>query len=158
MPLTPHFPEDASEGRINLPRPVMLAAAAIALLVIVLAGVSRRTGVGHAGTPVSTPVATRTLTFVDRPTGGVGVVEASTRRTVAEVEPGSGGFVRGILRALVRERRANGAGMETGFTLTRWRDGRLTLDDSTTGRRLELTSFGPDNEAVFADLLMRPLQ
>jgi putative photosynthetic complex assembly protein len=85
-------------------------------------------------------------------------VRVATRRTVVEVEPGTGGFIRGVLRALVRERRLSGTGAEPPFTLTRWRDGRLTLDDSATGRRLELTSFGPDNAAVFADLLARPLQ
>jgi hypothetical protein len=32
-------------------------------------------------------------------------------------------------------------------------DGRLTLDDPSTGRHVELVAFGPDNEAVFAWLL-----
>ena len=158
MALTPHFGDDGSEGAIRLPRPVLVAAAGLALAVIVLAGVASRTGVGKDAPPASVPVATRTLTFIDRESGGVGVIDAATRRTVAEVAPGTGGFVRGVLRALVRERRQSGTGAEPPFTLTRWRDGRLTLDDSATGRRLELTSFGPDNAAVFADLLARPAQ
>jgi putative photosynthetic complex assembly protein len=103
-------------------------------------------------------VATRTLTFLDREDGGVSVVEPTTGRSVAALPPGDGGFVRGILRALVRERRMNDVGSAPPFTLTRWADGRLTLDDSATGRRLELTSFGPANEAVFDSLLRRPAQ
>jgi putative photosynthetic complex assembly protein len=153
--LTPHFSDDGSEGPLRIPRPVIAAAAGLALAVIVLAGAARRTGVGKDEAPVSVAVATRTLTFIDRESGGVGVIDAATRRTVVEVAPGTGGFVRGVLRALVRERRQRGADAGPPFTLTRWRDGRLTLDDSATGRRLELTSFGPDNEAVFDELLRR---
>ena len=158
MALTPHFSDDGSEGVIRVPRPVLVAAAGLALTVIVLAGVARHTGAGKDEPPVSVPVATRTLTFIDQESGGVSVIDASTRRTVAEVAPGTGGFVRGVLRALVRERRLSGTGTAPPFTLTRWRDGRLTLDDSATGRRLELTSFGSTNAAVFDDLLTRPLQ
>ena len=33
-------------------------------------------------------------------------------------------------------------------------DGRLTLEDPTTGRRVDLESFGPTNAGVFAQLLV----
>ena len=77
-------------------------------------------------------------------------------------------FVRGALRALARERRAdvgdNTAGIPDAgsvttpvehapFRLTRYTDGRLTLDDTTTGAHLELRAFGPTNAAAFAGLL-----
>ena len=39
------------------------------------------------------------------------------------------------------------------FRLTRWSDGRLSLDDPATGRRIELDAFGPTNTAVFAHLM-----
>jgi putative photosynthetic complex assembly protein len=156
MPLEPHFSGEP-EPRIKLPRPVLAAAAGLALSVIILAGVARRTGIGADPPPTSTRVASRSLTFVDREDGGVGILDPATGAVVDEVPPGGGGFVRGVLRALVRERRlSGGVAADSPFVLTRWRDGRLTLDDATTGRRLELTSFGTTNAAVFRALLEAP--
>ena len=39
------------------------------------------------------------------------------------------------------------------FRLTRYADGRLALDDPSTGAHVELRAFGPTNEAAFARLL-----
>jgi hypothetical protein len=50
------------------------------------------------------------------------------------VEPGTQGFLRGALRALVRERRQHGLGDEQPFRLLAHPDGRLTLEDPATGR------------------------
>jgi hypothetical protein len=38
-------------------------------------------------------------------------------------------------------------------TITEWADGALTLKDPSTGRILELGSFGHTNRAAFAQLL-----
>jgi putative photosynthetic complex assembly protein len=43
--------------------------------------------------------------------------------------------------------------MEPPFNLTLWKNGTLSLTDKTTGRAIELGSFGPDNRAAFAALL-----
>ncbi len=39
------------------------------------------------------------------------------------------------------------------FHLTRWSDGRLTIDDTATGQLIELEAFGHTNEDAFARLL-----
>jgi putative photosynthetic complex assembly protein len=44
-------------------------------------------------------------------------------------------------------------GPDLPFRLTHWSDGRLTLEDAATGRRIELESFGPTNMQAFASLL-----
>ncbi len=36
-------------------------------------------------------------------------------------------------------------GAETPFRLTRWSDGRLSLDDPATDRHVDLEAFGPTN-------------
>jgi len=64
-----------------------------------------------------------------------------------------GGFVRGTLRALTRERRQEGQGREAPFRLAAWSNGQLTLDDLATGRRIDLTAFGATNAEVFSRLL-----
>ena len=57
------------------------------------------------------------------------------------------------MRSLVRERKRQGLGPETPFQLLARADGRLTLLDPSTGRRIDLESFGPTNSAVFQRLL-----
>ena len=67
---------------------------------------------------------------------------------------GANGFLRGTLRGLARERKRQGVGAEQPFRLIGRADGRLTLEDPATGRRVDLESFGPTNAAVFAQMLM----
>ena len=69
------------------------------------------------------------------------------------VAPGTNGFLRSTMRGLVRERKRQGLGPETPFELLGRADGRLTLVDPGTGRRVDLESFGPTNSAVFAALI-----
>jgi len=68
------------------------------------------------------------------------------------VEPGIGGFIRATMRGMARERHREGIGEETPFTLTRWTDGTVSLQDSTTGRTINLDAFGPTNAEAFARL------
>ena len=42
------------------------------------------------------------------------------------------------------------------FRMTGRADGKLTLEDPATGRRVDLGSFGPTNAAVFAGLMRDP--
>jgi putative photosynthetic complex assembly protein len=67
-----------------------------------------------------------------------------------------GAFVRGTVRALTRERRQEGEGREAPFRLSAWPNGQLTLDDSATGRRIDLTAFGHTQAETFARLLGAP--
>jgi putative photosynthetic complex assembly protein len=70
------------------------------------------------------------------------------------VEPGTGGFLRGVLRGFARDRKLRGLGEEAApFALTRWADGRLSVTDPATGRYVDLGAFGPDNWKAFAQLL-----
>ena len=57
------------------------------------------------------------------------------------------------MRGLARQRLRQDADRDVPFRLTGWADGRLTLEDPTTGRRIEMEAFGITNEEVFAHLL-----
>ena len=57
------------------------------------------------------------------------------------------------MRGLARQRIRQDADKAIPFRLTEWADGRLTLEDPTTGRRVEMEAFGITNEQVFANLL-----
>ena len=79
---------------------------------------------------------------------------AGNGELIALMEPGSNGFIRIVMRGLARERQSKGFGEELPFMLTRWSDGRLTISDPTTGRKIMLTGFGKDNVNAFAKLLL----
>ena len=97
----------------------------------------------------------RTLRFVDQPDGSIQVIDTTTGADVHNFQ-GEQGFVRGSLRALTRERKQREMGSEAPFELIAQADGRLTLHDPATGKRVELESFGPTNAANFSRLLALP--
>ena len=127
-----------------------------ALIVISIASVAAVRWSGMSISEPDAPVAmVRTLQFADRPDGSIDVIDAKSHRLVEKVV-GESGFVRGTLRGLARERRRNGIGSEIAFELVAHTDGRLTLVDPATSRRVDLESFGPTNMQEFARLLRDP--
>jgi putative photosynthetic complex assembly protein len=140
-------------GDSPLPRPVLVGAAAVVAVALLLATSSRLTGIGATHMPVSTAFASRELRFGDRADGAVVVTEWPNGAIVEVLPPGTNGFARGVMRGLARDRKLAQIGSAPPFRLTRWSDGRLSLDDPSTGRRIELDAFGPTNSAVFARLM-----
>ena len=96
-------------------------------------------------------VSERSLRFEDMVDGSVRVSDADTGEEIASLigENDGGGFVRGVLRGMARERAMRDIGQTSAFTLTLWQDGSLSLNDPATGRSVELGAFGPDNRAAF---------
>lgn len=137
----------------KVPLPFLIAAGGLIALTLGLIGLARLTGYGEAMVPETQAVAMRDLRFADRPNGAVAVYAEPGARLITEVEPGAGGFLRGTLRALVRERRQRGLTDDAPFRLARAADGTLILGDPATGRRIVLGAFGPTNAGVFAGLL-----
>jgi putative photosynthetic complex assembly protein len=94
----------------------------------------------------------RTLRFVDQADGSIQVIDATTGADVHNFQ-GEQGFVRGTLRALVRDRRLQGFGADQPFELIAHDAGRLSLRDPATGSTIALESFGSKNIGVFARLM-----
>lgn len=146
----------------TVPRPALIMAGALVGLSLVLTGavslglLDREAvpGVERAAAAVA-PAKSRDLRFADGADGTVRITDAATGELVklVEQETQSGGFIRGVLRGLARDRKMRGIGAEPPFTLTLWQDGSLSLSDSATGREVELGGFGGDNRAVFVALL-----
>jgi putative photosynthetic complex assembly protein len=104
-------------------------------------------------------VAARDLVFADRADGALVIREVASGRPAMILEPGAPtGFIRGVLRGLMRERKLHEASRYAPLTLTQWADGALTLRDSATGRVIELGSFGSSNRATFAELLVKAME
>jgi putative photosynthetic complex assembly protein len=145
----------------EFPQWVLVAAGgvvAIALIVVfgVRAGVvpARPTApelraVKHVGV-----IKERDFIFADRADGALVATDAKTGQVALVLEPGSNsGFIRGVMRGMMRERQLHEVSRYGAVTITEWADGALTLKDPSTGRILELGSFGHTNRAAFAQLL-----
>jgi putative photosynthetic complex assembly protein len=136
----------------RFPRAPLIGMWGLAIFTLVAAGAVRLTGT-ESSQPTSRPVVVQDLRFEDMADGGVAVFGARSEQPVDIVQPGSNGFLRATLRGLARERKRQGVGHQEPFRLTRWADGRVTLDDFSTGRHVDLGSFGPTNAQAFARLL-----
>jgi len=137
-------------GGIPIPV-VVLGLPAAALLCVAIA---TRLPAPDAAPPAAKPLRSADLVMQDRDDGSIAVLQADDRHVVDVVPPDSNGFLRVMLAGLVRERRREGIGAPSlPFHLTRWSDGRLTIDDITTHKLVELEAFGPTNAGVFARLL-----
>jgi len=137
----------------SFPRPLVLSLAALIGLSLIATLGSRVTGFGTSDVPSAAVVQSRDLHFHDRSAGGIAIRDAESGEVIAVLEPGTNGFIRGVMRGFARERRSQGIDRVPPFTLARWSDGRLSIIDRTTGRRVELDAFGADNARAFARLL-----
>jgi putative photosynthetic complex assembly protein len=136
----------------QVPRGAIYGAAALMVFTLVLSAAARRAKL--AETPPDAP-ATEVLDvrFEDRSSGSLAVIDATSSRVVEEIAPGTGGFVRGVLRGMFRTRKLEAIDRSAVFRLSRGATGRLSLDDLASGRHVDLESFGPTNTAAFAHLL-----
>lgn len=135
--------------RANL-LPLMAGLAVISATLLLVGGRQMRS-VEQRG--IERPAVERLVHFEDAPDGSVVIRDAANSQVLARFPVAEGGFVRGSIRALARERRLEGQGREVPFRLAAWSDGQLTLDDAATGRRIDLTAFGATNAGVFSRLL-----
>ncbi|WP_431281990.1 photosynthetic complex assembly protein PuhC [Humitalea sp. 24SJ18S-53] len=101
----------------------------------------------------ATALRQRQLVFEDRTDGAVTVREPAAVDAFAVLDPGTNGFIRAALRGMARERMREAQGQEIPFRLVAWDDGRLTLDDPATGRRIDIKAFGHSQAEAFARLL-----
>ncbi len=102
-------------------------------------------------------VSTRNFRFEDEKNGALEAIDSDTNTVALVLEPGSNsGFIRGVMRGMMRERMLKQAPRDAPVTVTQWADGALTLTDGSTGRIIELGSFGATNRASFAALLAGP--
>jgi putative photosynthetic complex assembly protein len=139
-----------SNAANGLPRGAVLGAGSMVLVVLLLVIGFRIAGLSPAKPEPSAVVASYELRFEDRGDGAVLIYSEPADRLVHTLPPGTNGFVRGVLRGLARERRAEQIGPTAPFKLTRWADGRLSLDDPSTSRHVDLEVFGPTNAGAFA--------
>lgn len=143
---------------IRYPRLPLFALGALVLASVIGVATVRITGVGALHVPDAPPVAVREFRFEDRPDGSIVVLDTTGQHVVDTVAPGTNGFLRGTMRGLARERMRQGVSHELPFRMVGRADGKLTLEDPGTGRRVDLGSFGPTNAAAFAQIMASPIR
>ena len=143
---------DPFEGR-PFPRAVLIGAALLIGFAILAAALVRFTGVGGTETPLPPVLESRELVFVDNGDGTTTVRIAGDTGTVAQLKTYQDGFVLGVMRGMVRERKAYDAPLDAPYVLSLREGGLLLFEDPLTGRRIDLRAFGPTNTASFAHLL-----
>jgi putative photosynthetic complex assembly protein len=140
----------------SFPRGVLAAAISVIAFSIVITAVARYTHIADPE-PMAPALATATLNidlkFADRADGGVVVSRAESGTEVAVIPPKTGGFVRGVLRSLTRERAMHGIGSGPAFRLSQWANGHVEIEDLADGRRIDLDAFGQTNREAFLKLL-----
>ncbi|MCE7505102.1 photosynthetic complex assembly protein PuhC [Polynucleobacter sp. IMCC30063] len=113
---------------------------------------------GHdIGEPYAPTQQVRQLRFEDRADGSIAVIEFISGQQIHSVV-GESGFVRGVLRGLAQERKREGFDSSRPFELIGHTDGRLTLIDPVTKRKVDLDSFGPTNAENFLRMLTKPVK
>ena len=145
---------EATTLTAGFPRAPLYALGGLVIASVIGVAAVRFTGVGAVHVPDAAAVSVREFRFEDRPDGSIVVLDASGKQLIDTVAPGTNGFLRGTMRGLARERKRQGVGPELPFRMIGRADGKLTLEDPGTGRRVDLGSFGPTNAAVFAQIMV----
>jgi putative photosynthetic complex assembly protein len=130
------------------PRLMLRVLAGVLVVTVAAVAWARYTGL-NPREPDAVTVAERQLAFADAPQGAITVADARTHDVLATLQ-GEQGFVRGVVRSLMRERKRRGLPLDAPLKLLARADGRLTLLDPLTTHRIDLEAFGADNVAVFA--------
>lgn len=128
----------------------LLGLVVFSLLAVVMA---QALGYKAGQLPPDSVVEQRDLRFSDGDAGLVHIWDAGQDVLISSLEPGSENFIRGVLRSFARERRSRGISSYEPFRLARHGDGRLTIEDTSTGRVIDLQAFGPTNWGAFERLL-----
>ncbi len=137
----------------GFPRAPLVALGGLVIASVVAVAAVRLTGIGVVQVPDAPAVTVREFRFEDRPDGSIVVLDSAGQSLIDTVAPGTNGFLRGTLRGLARERKRQGVSPDVPFRMIGRADGKLTLEDPGTGRRVDLGSFGPTNAAVFAQIM-----
>lgn len=141
---------------VRVPRWALAAMAGMVTVSLILAGTARLTGMGTVAHPEVTAETPAALEIVFQPgdDGTLTVLSHPDGRTLETLADGEGGFLRGVLRPLERERARLDAGSSTApYRLIRSADGSLALQDPSTGVLVDLAAFGKSSLSAFQGLL-----
>lgn len=145
-------PGTPANSTIAVPRGPLFGAAVLVVLVFGVAIAARVSGHTASEAPVSAVVQRRSLRLELQPDGMLSVYDAVENRQVARLDPAKNGFLFGMLRGIQQKRNVAKTDPATPVQVTLWQDGRMTLDDVSTGMHVAVNSFGPTQIESFSQL------
>lgn len=143
---------DMRQGK-SFPKPLLFGMGLMVVFSIVAAAFGRMTDIGTVRNPTTAPVSIRDISYLRAADETITIVDARSGEAIVTLAPEEGGFLRGSLRGIDRDRKLRGIALEQPWRLILWEDGALTLSDTVTGQRINLNGFGATNAAAFAALL-----
>ncbi len=136
----------------DFPRLALIIIGGAMALSIVFAATARFTGFGVHRVEQGTVIGTQRIVFAEQADGTATITHAPDGRLLERLPADGSGFLRGVLRAELRQRRLASQDLSAPFALNRRADGRHYLVDPLSGRRMELDGFGPTNTLAVARL------
>ena len=135
---------NTTRANITIPRFITVSAAILLGFSILMAAVSKQTGIGR--TPDTTEhVRVRMLSF-ERQTDNSMLIRDSASQQVLDTLPSADeGFIPGALRGLLFERRRHDKPINAPFKLVASPGQGIALIDPTTGLYVQLEAFGREN-------------
>lgn len=143
-----------SNPTLHVPRPLLAGAGLLVLAAVTLTALGRPApGALVAAATADPAVQERTVAFTESADGTVRVTDPRTGVTLRTLAAGEGGFMRGMLRPLNRERSRVGVPLDASLVLSARASGVLLLVDPQTGLVVDLDAFGSSSRAQFEPLL-----
>lgn len=141
------------------PRWPLFGMIGMVLCAILFAGAARYTEFGAtrlASRLASTDILASVDLWFDAQADGTALVRNAADNTILEKLPADGsGFIRGVMRALLRERKIHAKPADAPFRLVQQADLNIIILDPATGTRMGLNGFGPTNVQAFGQLIAR---
>jgi putative photosynthetic complex assembly protein len=139
----------------KFPRGALIGAGALIFFSLAATTAVRLERLHAPAAPVSQAAPARAIEvrFTDERDGSVSVRDSRDNQVLYALAPGTNGFVRSVMRGLVLDRKRRGLGRERPFRIAQWANGRLTLEDTATGRLIDLDAFGATNKDAFGQML-----
>jgi putative photosynthetic complex assembly protein len=145
-------PGTPADSTIKVPRGPLIGAALLVVLVFAVAIEARTTGHSASLEPVTGVALQREVRFDPQGDGTLSVFDVGQNREIVRLHSDKNGFIFGMLRGIRQKRDVAQTDPKTPFRITRWQDGRMTLDDPSTGMHVAVSSFGPTQIASFEQL------
>lgn len=145
-------PGTPPDSTIHVPRGPLIGASLLVVLVFGVAIQARISGQTASREPVSTVALQRDVRFDPQADGTISVFDVGQNREVARLSPDKNGFIFGMMRGIKQKRDVAHTDPATPFRITKWQDGRMTLDDPSTGMHVAVSSFGPTQVESFQQL------
>ncbi|GAA4227028.1 putative photosynthetic complex assembly protein [Sagittula marina] len=136
-----------------VPRMMVRAMLALVLTVLTVVTIARVTGQPLIATLPEGKIIIQREIVLSGDMSGAAQVHAPDGTLIADLSPEEGGFISGVYRVLLHERKKTGVAPDAPVLLLQKDTGRLEIHDHSTGWRADLMGFGADNAKAFARLL-----